>query len=466
MKEKMSRHLDESLEELHALSKAIWDNPEVAFNEHFAKKAQMEFMSKNGFNVMDIEGIDTAFIAEYGSGSVKVGFLGEYDALPGLSQEVSAERKPVVENGNGHGCGHNLIGVGSIAAAIALKEAAEAEKLDCTIRYYGCPAEEAIVGKLDMIEKDVFRDLDFCLTWHPFDVNKVWTPTTLSSIELLFKFKGIASHAADGPHLGRSALDAVELMNVGVNYLREHVIDKARIHYAITNGGSKPNVVPDLAESHYYARAPKNHQLFDIVKRIIKVAQGAGMMTETELEYQINSGMYDFLANLQLSTLLEENCKNVSVPKPEEEELELFKAIGSTISETGKNERFSKYRMQDFDYNEHPAMPFFDCTDWKNEVIAGSTDVGDVSWTVPTGQLMGAAWAFGVPAHTWQATACSGTKYATKVALMIGKVLAGAAYDAISTPEHLQNIKVEFSKNTSGFIYKRIGNKMEVMTGE
>jgi len=459
MNELINKYLDDSTEELYGISKAIWDNPETPFNEHFAKKLQMDFLSGKGFKVMNVEGIDTAFIAEYGSGAVKVGFLGEYDALPGLSQGICAERKPVVENGAGHGCGHNLICVGALAGALALKEAMDAERLDCTIRYYGCPAEEALVGKVDMVERGVFEDVDFCLTWHPFDVNKVWTASSLSIMDMTFKYKGITSHAADAPHLGRSALDAVELMNVGINYLREHVIDKARIHYAITNGGARPNVVPEFAESHYNIRAPKNNQLFEIVKRVINVAKGAEMMTETELDYKINSGLYDFNANKTLSTILEENFSKVEKPVLDDEELKFYKEIGSTITDSTKNERFSKYSVESFDYNENPLMTFFDATRWDKEVLSGSTDVGDVSWIKPTGQLIGATWALGVAAHTWQATACSGTKYAAKVAAMVGKVLSKTAYDVIKDSEKLEQIKADFAKDTQNFEYIRMENK-------
>ena len=456
MKEKINEFINDNFDELYSLSKAIWDNPETSRNENFAKKVQMDFMASKGFKVMDVDGVDTAFIAEAGTGEIKVGFLGEYDALPGLSQEICAVKKQVKENGSGHGCGHNLIGVGALAAALALKEAMDEEGLNCTVRYYGCPAEEAESGKIDMIEKGVFNDLHFCLTWHPFDVNKVWQPSSLAIMELDIKFKGTTSHAADAPHLGRSALDAVELMNVGVNYLREHVIDKARIHYIIKNGGERANIVPDFAESNYIVRAPKNHQVRDIVKRVIKIGKGAELMTETEFDYTIASGLYDFLPNKTLSSILEENFKKVQMPVVEEDELEFFKEMGKTIRESDKEDRFSKYRVEPFDYNENPVMSFFDATNWEREVLSGSTDVGDVSWVVPTGQLIGAAWGFGVAAHTWQATACSGTKYAAKVAAMIGKVLSSTAYDVIKNPAYLEKVKGDFDKDTKGFKYVRM----------
>nr|WP_281355201.1 amidohydrolase [Anaerotalea alkaliphila] len=447
------------------VSQEIWSQPELSMEESRARDLQQEYMVRKGFKVEGVPGMETAFVATYGTGKVKVGFLGEYDALPGLSQAVSTSREPLVEGGAGHGCGHNLIGTGALAAALGLQALVDEEGLDCTVRYYGCPGEEMFFGKVEMIRKGVFEDLDFCLTWHPFDVNKVWTAPSLANMELSFRFSGIPSHAADSPHMGRSALDAVELMHVGVNYLREHVPDQVRIHYVITEGGQRANIVPAFAASKFNVRAPGNRMLLEIVRRVLKVARGAALMTETEMDYSINTGLYDFKSNRTLGRLLQENCILFPLPGLEEEEA-FFREIGETVTRQGKEDHLAKYHVDGFEPGEKPVMDRFDPSDWSRGLFSASTDVGDVSWVKPTGQLMGAAWALGVEAHTWQATACSGTRYAARLAVVIGKILAKTAGDAVKDPGQLARVKEDFAKDTEGFRYRRMDSYRDVVEAE
>ena len=293
-KSNMTKWMDENKAKFSDLAKQIWEHPELGYNESFASSLQIKTLEEAGFKVTSgIGDIPTAFVAEYGNGKPVIGILGEFDALPGLSQQVTPNMNPVVPNGPGHGCGHNLLGTAGVTAVIALKERMEAEMLPGTIRYYGCPAEELLSGKTFMARAGVFDDLDCALTWHPGTVNTTanFRMQALTAIE--FYFSGRTAHAGAAPHLGRSALDAVELMNVGANYLREHVLDGTRIHYQITNGGMAPNVVPDKASVYYFLRAADRKQVDELEERLIKVAEGAAMMTETSVRWEIKAGCYE-----------------------------------------------------------------------------------------------------------------------------------------------------------------------------
>src|SRR3954453_758408 len=304
-KSNITKWMDENQVKFSELAKQIWEHPELGYNETFASSLQIKILEEAGFKVTSgIGDIPTAFVAEYGKGKPIIGILGEFDALPGLSQQVTPNNNPVVPNGPGHGCGHNLLGTAGVTAVIALKERMEAEMLPGTIRYYGCPAEELLSGKTFMARAGVFDDLDCALTWHPGTVNTTANFRMQSLTAIEFYFSGRAAHAGAAPHLGRSALDAVELMNVGANYLREHVLDGTRIHYQITNGGMAPNVVPDKASVYYFLRAADRKQGDELEERLIKVAEGAAIMTETSVRWEIKAGCYETMPNETLNELM------------------------------------------------------------------------------------------------------------------------------------------------------------------
>ena len=287
-----------------AMADQIWDNPELALAEYKACKLQSDDLAADGFAITrNVGDLPTAFIAEWiqGSGGPVIGFLGEYDALPGLSQERQSGQSPIVQDGPGHGCGHNLLGTAALAAASVLKAWAAHTETPLTVRYYGCPAEETCEGKVFMARAGAFDDLDMAITWHPGIDTSVWASSSLAVNNIKFRFRGRTAHAAGNPESGRSSLDAVELMNIGANYLREHMIEKARIHYVITNGGGAPNVVPDDCEVWYFIRSPERSQVEELTERVRKVAQGAAMMTETKLEENFISGAYNMLPNKVIS---------------------------------------------------------------------------------------------------------------------------------------------------------------------
>ncbi|MEJ7838627.1 MAG: amidohydrolase, partial [Thermomicrobiales bacterium] len=305
---KTHQEVIEWLEERHGrfyqMADEIWDNPELALAEYKACKLQSDDLAADGFTITgNIGDLPTAFMAEYthGTGGPIIGFLGEYDALPGLSQERQPGQSPIVADGPGHGCGHNLLGTAALASASVLKAWLIATDTAATVRYYGCPAEETCEGKVFMARAGAFDDLDLALSWHPGINNTAWAGSSLSVNNLKFRFKGRTAHAAGNPETGRSSLDAVELMNVGVNFLREHTIEKSRIHYVITHGGGAPNVVPDDAEVWYFVRAPERHQVEELTDRVRKIAEGAAMMTETTMSENFISGAYNLLPNMTLT---------------------------------------------------------------------------------------------------------------------------------------------------------------------
>src|SRR5690625_601353 len=394
------------------ISDYIWDHPELRYEEYESAKYLSDGLEKEGFTVTSgIANIDTAFVAEFGSGNPVIAFLGEYDALSNLSQKSGvAQQEPVVEQGNGHGCGHNLLGTGALAAAVTLKAYLEKNNVDGTVRFYGCPAEEGGSGKTFMAREGVFDDVDVALTWHPGPINAIWSFSSLANVQAYFKFTGKSAHAAAAPHLGRSALDAVELMNTGVNYLREHIIPEARIHYAVTNtGGFSPNVVQAEAEVLYLIRAPEIKQVDEIYERVIKIAEGAALMTETEMTMKFDKACSNYIPNRSLEKILYNKLLDSTIEQLTEEEIQFAKKLWESLTphekksflNSSKNfgdsiyENISKGRyLADF---VSPYEPI-------ERPMAGSTDVADVSWVVPTAQLSAATCALGTPGHSWQMT--------------------------------------------------------------
>lgn len=434
----------------------IWETPELAFEEKTASGLLSSVLEKAGFRIRnDIKDIPTAFIAEYGSGRPIIGILGEYDALPNLSQKVSAKREPVKEGAPGQGCGHNLLGTAGAGAVLAAQKGIDEGFLKGTIRYYGCPAEETLAGKVFLAREGVFNDLDVCLTWHPASMNVVWGCSFLAMNSVAFKFKGIPAHAAAAPHLGRSALDGVELMNVGANYLREHIFEKARLHYTITNGGGAPNIVPEEASVWYYIRAPKREQVEEIFERLLKIAQGAALMTETEVEWKVLAGCYDVLPNETIGDLITNNMQEVGPPRYSEDDKKLAGELAATFPAGQKEKVMVSY----FAPPEIMKMTLHEGiikNQDRDEVMAGSTDVGDVSRLVPLAQFTASTWPVGTAAHSWQATAASGSGIGFKAMLFAAKTLAGCLYDLLlsgGTPI-IDKAKEEFVGRMGGFKYK------------
>ncbi len=445
--------IDEKAPELNALSKTIWDYAEVGLREEKSAATLASYLEKEGFSVKKgVGNMPTAFVASFGEGKPILGFLGEYDSLAGVSQKTVPTREEVVPGGPGHGCGHNLLGVGSLGAAIALKKEIEVGRLKGTVRFYGCPAEETLIGKVFMAKAGAFDDLDAAITWHPWVVNGVWGSQHLAMNSVRFAFYGRTAHAASAPHMGISALDAVELMNVGVNFLREHVIQEARMHYVITNGGGQPNVVPAQAEVWYYVRAPHRRQLEEIYPRILKIAEGAALMTGTRLEVKFQVGCYDYLPNRVISDVLLESFRRVGAPKFSKEDFAFARAIEQSFGPGHKLSLLTSNNIPP-EYAEltlhEDIAPIYD---W-GRPMPGSTDVGDVSWITPTAQLTAATFVMGTAAHSWQATAASGMGIGQKAMIAAGKAMAVAGYELMTKPDLLRKAKETFIKDTGGKPY-------------
>ena len=434
--------VDARAETLQANARKIWEFAELAFQEHQSSKLLADWLEGEGFKVTRQTGtMPTSFIAEYGSGQPVIAILAEYDALPGLSQAAVPRHEPLATSRAGHGCGHNLFGAASTGAALAVKQVLEARKLKGTIRLYGCPAEEGGSGKVYLVREGAFRDVDAALHWHPGSLNNAGMKTCLAVIRFRVKFTGKAAHAAGSPSKGRSALDGVELMNVGVNYLREHVASDARIHYVIVNGGGRPNIVPEHAESWYYIRAPKMSQAAEIFERVQKIAQGAALMSETQQELHQISGSYEILENEPLARLMDANLRQIGAPKFSAEELKFAADLRQTL---GMNEAR--------DANVSPLD--LGVGAFASDLTNGSTDVGDVSWNVPTAGLSIATSARNVPGHSWATVACAGSPIGQRGAVVAAKVLATTAIDLFERPARVAEAKADFERRRGALTYK------------
>lgn len=448
---RLSQIIEEKREKLIEVSNQIWQYAETGFEEFKSAELLCKALVDEGFEVdKGVAQIETAFMGTCGSGKPVIAFLGEFDALTGLSQSGGiAQPSPQQVGGNGHGCGHNLLGTGSLAAAIALRDYMQEHNIKGTVRYYGCPGEEIGGGKTFMAREGVFDDVDIALTWHPGTTNNIMSVATLACYEVYFKFKGKSAHAAASPHLGRSALDAVELMNIGVNYLREHIIPEARVHYALTNtGGSSPNVVQAEAEVLYFVRAPRVSQTEDIYQRICDIARGAALMTGTEVDIDLASALSNVIPNTTLEQVMHENFVKLGVPSYTDEELQFARAIRETLSLEEKKvdvQRNRELAGKDMADVIDPFKP--------DEFMAGSTDVGDVSWLVPTAQCMTACEPLGTPLHTWQIVATGTTSLAHKGMLHAGKIMASTALDVLLQPALIEQAKAELIERRAGEVY-------------
>ena len=454
--DKVQHYLNDEDERLSYLAKEIWDHPEIGLQETFAADLLAKELAEAGFTIeRGVGQMPTAFVATWGSGKPIIGILGEYDALPGLSQKMTPLIDPIAKGGPGHGCGHNLFGTAGLGAALAVKAAMEEQNLAGTIRFYGCPAEETLVGKTFMAKDGVFDDLDAALAWHPGDTNLVWNGASLAMNSFKVNFHGVASHAAAAPHLGRSALDGAQLMDIGVNYLREHVIQEARIHSVITSGGQAPNVVPAYAQIWYFVRAPKREQVAEIYHWMLDIAKGAALMSGTTYDIDFVTGCYDVLPNQTLSDLMYEKMAALAPMDFTAQEIafarELQKSFPANSLETTYSmlEKtttggFSRADLADPLWTKvlpHTANP---------PVMPGSTEVGDVSQITPTGQLTTTCWPLGTPPHSWQIVASSGSSIGFKGMLFAAKAIALTAIELFTKPDLLAKAQAEFAASTNG----------------
>jgi aminobenzoyl-glutamate utilization protein B len=450
----LAEWLEERQQRFIAMSDDIWAHPQVALDETYACKLQSDFLAGEGFTISSNVGdMPTAFMAEWGSGSPIIGFLGEYDALPGLSQKLQATQDPEVDGGPGHGCGHNLLGTAALAATMALKAWLEETGQQGTVRYYGCPAEETGAGKVFMARTGVFNDLDAALTWHPWANNTVWTASSLAIDHIKFHFHGQTAHAAGAPEHGRSALDAVELMNVGVNYLREHVIQEARIHYVITNGGGQPNVVPDEAEVWYYIRAPKRDQVEEITERVIRIAKGAELMTDTKLSIHDHFGVHNLLPNQVISDVMYDVLKDLGSIDFNDEERAFAKAVAEGYPERIRVAGIRHGNLPESALEQPLLGEVFEPGE-KGKVLSGSTDVSEVSWIAPTAQVLTACHPAGVTGHSWGITATGGMSIGHKGMLHAAKVMAVTAAELHRDPSIIARAHDEYVESTGGKPYK------------
>lgn len=433
------------------LSDYVWDVPETNYEEHLSSAAHAGRLKAEGFAVTrGVTGIPTAVMGEAGEGGPVIAILGEFDALPGLSQVAGlTEPRPVVEGGNGHGCGHNLLGAGSMLAAAAVKDYLAANDLQGRIRYYGCPAEEGGSSKGFMVRAGVFDDVDIAISWHPAAFVGVNNPISLACNELNFHFTGRASHAASSPHLGRSALDAVELMNVGVNYLREHMPPTARIHYAITDtGGHAPNVVQAKATVRYLVRARTLPELLELVSRVKDVAAGAALMTGTSVHSEVLSGDANLIGNTPLEALMHGLIQRLGLPLFNDTDRATAAKFQNTFSPADIAASFSRFGL--------PIRSGVSLCDVifppgsGDGTIVGSTDVGTVSWVVPTVQMRGATYAIGTPGHSWQLVAQGKLPAAHKGMIHAGKVMASTVIELFLKPELIAEAKADHALRLEG----------------
>lgn len=449
-KSKVIDYIDVIKDDINKMAIDIWDNAEVSNEEVKSSQLYKETLKSHGFRITEYDGeLKNAFIAEYGSGKPVIAVLAEYDALPGLSQNVDTEFNPIKENAPGHGCGHNLLGAASFGSVLAIKKYIEEENIEGTIRFYGSPEEETLVGKGKMLKAGMFEGCDLALSWHPMNVNATLKKAFLSNNSIKFKFHGISSHAAQSPESGRSALDAVELMNVGANYLREHVIDSARIHYTITNAGGAPNIIPSEAESWYFVRAPHRKDVEEITERLIKVSQGAAMMTETTTDYEILGGSYEYLPNNILTDLTYKNMKEIDTPEYTKEELQFAKSIQETVDPKTVKAEIKKFiDLGNSKEETYIHQEVIDEKDADSVVTVGSSDSGDVSWNMPMNVFLTATWPQGVAAHSWQATASSGSSMGLKGMLYSSKILTATMYDLLNDNKLVEEAIKEFNERT------------------
>ena len=422
------------------VAQQIWGFAEVGYQEVQSSALLQQELKTAGFALdVGVAGAPTAFTATFGSGKPVIAIVGEFDALPGLSQDATPAKKPIFEGGAGHGCGHHLFGTASTASAIAVKEWMVANKIPGTLRFYGTPAEEGGSGKVFMVRAGLFKDVDAVVSWHPGDRNLADANSTLANISAKFRFRGVSAHAAMAPDKGRSALDGVEAMTHMVNMMREHVPQDTRIHYVITNGGRAPNVVPDFAEVFFYARQSDMRVLDQIWERMLSAAKGAAMGTGTTVEHETIGAVYNILPNEVLARVQQRNLERVGGVKYTAEDRAFAEQLRTTL--------------------EAPVPPIDDAARVMpfvgGQVDAASTDMGDVSWAVPTVSMSAATWVPGTAAHSWQAVAASGTPIGAKGMMVAAKTMSLTAMDLFTDPALITKARAEFDQRRGpDFVYK------------
>jgi aminobenzoyl-glutamate utilization protein B len=459
------KFIDEHAEKITAIGRSIWEHPELGLQEVFAASLLAGELETTGFSIQrNVGELPTAFVAEWGAGKPVIGILGEYDALPGISQKVSVTKEAVQSGAPGHGCGHNLLGSAGLAAALAVKEALEKSGLPGTLRYYGCPAEETLVGKVFMARAGVFDDLDAAITWHPGYTNSVWggkagETSSMAMNSFKVQFRGRSAHAAGNPQQGRSALKAVQLLDIGVHFMREHLPPDSRVHCVITDGGGAPNVVPPFAEVWYYVRAPRRAEVEKIYAWVQDIIKGAALMTQTSYEIDFLTGCYELLGNYAIHMNMLENLGKVGELIFSEEEHAFARQLSDSIpGEMLEAERASMQAAFP------PGVTWADVGEYLNEtvltpnwehqeVMGGSTDVADVSYITPTGNLTTTTAPLGTPGHSWQNVAASGHDLGYRGALHAARVLALTALDLFTQPDLLQAARDEFLQSTGGKKY-------------
>lgn len=440
---KIISSIQQHMDRYGEISQSIWSYAEVGYQEEKSSKLLQELLKEESFSIESgVAEIPTAFIASYGSGAPVIGILAEFDALPGVSQDRIPERKILVDGAAGHACGHHLFGVGSAAAGIAIKNWLKENAQSGTIRVYGTPAEEGGGGKVYMVRAGLFEDVDAVLHWHPSSANSANAASSLANKSAKFRFRGIASHAAGAPQNGRSALDGVEAMNHMVNMLREHIEAESRIHYVITSGGEAPNVVPEFAEVFYYCRHPEMQKVQENFERIVKAAEGAALGTGTTMDYEIIHGLYNVMPNETLGKLMHKNLNLVGGFKYAIDEIAFAERIQTTL--IGEKPPLE---------NSNQIEPF--------EVIergrGGSTDVGDISWVVPTTGLRTATWVPGTSAHSWQAVAAGGMSIGIRGMMVAAKTIALTGIDLMNNASIIQDGKIELENRVGkNFVYQSL----------
>jgi len=454
-KETATCWIDENKARLVQISDTVWEFAELGLIEFKSSALLTDELEKHGFRIeRGVACMPTAFVATFGEGKPVIGIMGEYDALPGISQKKVPWKEPLEPGKPGHGCGHNIHGISGVAAAISVKNAMKKHQIMGTIKFFGCPAEENFSGKVYMIRDGYFGEVDAVISHHPSTMNEASLLSSLAVNSVKFHFYGKASHAGGSPEQGRSALDAVELMNTGVNYLREHVVQDARIHYIIEKGGDQPNIVPPYSRSWYYVRAPERDQMMFIYDWVLDIARGAALMTRTELKVEFIEGSHNYIPNKTISELIVRNMREIGLPKYTDDDLKFANQIAETITPEMKNAQLRKSKRPGWerlvDELIDPELP----DPWgEGETSHGSTDVADVSWQTPTVEFSTATWILGTPAHSWQAVAQSGVGLGHKSLIFAAKVMATATIDLLTNGDELNKAKKEHNRRISNAKY-------------
>jgi aminobenzoyl-glutamate utilization protein B len=440
----LAKAVDTRADDAWHMASKIWGWAEPGYQEKQSATLLADALEKAGFKVdRGVARIPTAFTATFGEGKPVIGILGEYDALPELSQAAVPFRKPTeFGNGYGHACGHHLFGVASATAAMAVADQIKAGSIKGTVRFYGCPAEEGGAAKVFMARDGLFKDCDVCLHWHPSSRNAAGDSSCLARIAVKFRFHGKAAHASGSPEKGRSALDALTLTMHAVELLREHTPEGTRFHHTITSGGGAANVVPEFAEGFFYVRHPKAETVAQLYPRLVKCAQAGALATETKLEVNHLGGTMELLPNNTLAQIAKANLTALNDLKYDDEETKFAVRIRETFPDK--------------------APPLDDISrvhDTSGRTTMGSTDVGDVSWQVPTTGFSTATWVPGTPGHSWQAVACGGTTIGKKGMLLAAKVLAATAWDLYRDPKLMAEAKAEFTRRLDGRTHKPLLEK-------